>query len=156
MDRLICGDVGFGKTEVALRAAFVVGMWALSDMPTPSLLDLIMAIILLFCGMASMYGMWLMAISTSFFFVRVDNLRFLLWTAADTGRWPVQVFQGWLRWILLTVIPMGAMTTLPAMALRGNCSLEYFLLGITVAIGFLMLSRIAWLFSLRHYSSASS
>jgi transcription-repair coupling factor (superfamily II helicase) len=22
MDRLICGDVGFGKTEVAIRAAF--------------------------------------------------------------------------------------------------------------------------------------
>ncbi len=28
MDRLICGDVGFGKTEVALRAAFVVAMAA--------------------------------------------------------------------------------------------------------------------------------
>ncbi len=26
MDRLVCGDVGFGKTEVALRAAFVTGM----------------------------------------------------------------------------------------------------------------------------------
>lgn len=26
MDRLVCGDVGFGKTEVALRAAFVAGM----------------------------------------------------------------------------------------------------------------------------------
>jgi transcription-repair coupling factor (superfamily II helicase) len=26
MDRLICGDVGFGKTEVALRGAFVVAM----------------------------------------------------------------------------------------------------------------------------------
>ena len=26
MDRLICGDVGFGKTEVALRAAFVIAM----------------------------------------------------------------------------------------------------------------------------------
>ena len=24
MDRLVCGDVGFGKTEVALRAAFAV------------------------------------------------------------------------------------------------------------------------------------
>lgn len=26
MDRLICGDVGFGKTEVALRAAFISAM----------------------------------------------------------------------------------------------------------------------------------
>ena len=24
MDRLVCGDVGYGKTEVAIRAAFVV------------------------------------------------------------------------------------------------------------------------------------
>ena len=29
MDRLICGDVGFGKTEVALRAAFVAAMQGL-------------------------------------------------------------------------------------------------------------------------------
>jgi len=29
MDRLICGDVGFGKTEVALRAAFVAAMHGL-------------------------------------------------------------------------------------------------------------------------------
>ena len=26
MDRLVCGDVGFGKTEVALRAAFIAAM----------------------------------------------------------------------------------------------------------------------------------
>ena len=26
MDRLICGDVGFGKTEVALRASFIAAM----------------------------------------------------------------------------------------------------------------------------------
>ncbi|MEL6584430.1 MAG: transcription-repair coupling factor [Pseudomonadota bacterium] len=29
MDRLICGDVGFGKTEVALRAAFITAMTGL-------------------------------------------------------------------------------------------------------------------------------
>ncbi|MEB4998954.1 CarD family transcriptional regulator, partial [Pseudomonas aeruginosa] len=26
MDRLVCGDVGFGKTEVAMRAAFICAM----------------------------------------------------------------------------------------------------------------------------------
>jgi len=34
MDRLICGDVGFGKTEVALRAAFIA---ALSPVPVYAL-----------------------------------------------------------------------------------------------------------------------
>jgi transcription-repair coupling factor (superfamily II helicase) len=32
MDRLICGDVGFGKTEVALRAAFVVASRRIEEM----------------------------------------------------------------------------------------------------------------------------
>ena len=26
MDRLVCGDVGFGKTEIAVRAAFAVAL----------------------------------------------------------------------------------------------------------------------------------
>ena len=30
MDRLICGDVGYGKTEVALRAAFKSSRWTAS------------------------------------------------------------------------------------------------------------------------------
>ena len=32
MDRLICGDVGFGKTEVAMRASFLmVSKWQTSS-----------------------------------------------------------------------------------------------------------------------------
>ena len=37
MDRLVCGDVGFGKTEVALRAAFIAAMAGYQvalDLPT--------------------------------------------------------------------------------------------------------------------------
>ena len=40
MDRLVCGDVGFGKTEVALRAAFVAAMSGFQTavvVPTPLL-----------------------------------------------------------------------------------------------------------------------
>lgn len=33
MDRLVCGDVGFGKTEVAMRAAFMVACDVSEDMP---------------------------------------------------------------------------------------------------------------------------
>src|SRR5262249_48184138 len=40
MDRLVCGDVGFGKTEVALRAAWIVvlgGRQVASLLPPPVL-----------------------------------------------------------------------------------------------------------------------
>ena len=42
MDRLVCGDVGFGKTEVALRAAFVAansGMQVALLVPTTILAE---------------------------------------------------------------------------------------------------------------------
>ena len=42
MDRLVCGDVGFGKTEVAVRAAFAVavnGKQALVLCPTTILAE---------------------------------------------------------------------------------------------------------------------
>ena len=35
MDRLVCGDVGFGKTEVALRAAFIAKVGAALAQPSP-------------------------------------------------------------------------------------------------------------------------
>ena len=40
MDRLVCGDVGFGKTEVALRAAFVAAMngWQVAVLAPTTLL----------------------------------------------------------------------------------------------------------------------
>ena len=42
MDRLVCGDVGFGKNEGALRAAFVAansGMQGALLVPTPILAE---------------------------------------------------------------------------------------------------------------------
>ena len=103
-----------------------------------------------------MYGMWLISISLAFYFIKIDNIRFLLWSALDAGRWPVQVFSGWLQWILLTILPMGAITTLPAMALCGKLTIGWMALGCFVSLFFLVLSRFSWKQALGHYSSASS
>lgn len=39
MDRLICGDVGFGKTEVAMRAAFMIACDINSDLPQVAIIS---------------------------------------------------------------------------------------------------------------------
>jgi ABC-2 type transport system permease protein len=103
-----------------------------------------------------MYSLWLLAICTSFFFVRVDNLRFLLGAITDAGRWPIPVFRGWLRWVLTFVIPVAIITSFPAMALRGTWDAGLVVTGVLTAVAFVVVSRRLWLYSLASYTSASS
>lgn len=139
-----------------LVAAVVLVGWALDRMGPPSALDAAVAVAMLACGTCAMYGIWLLAICASFWFVRVDNLRFLLWAVTDAGRWPLDVFGRWVRILLVVVIPVGVLTTFPALALRGTWSPTLVLVGAAVAATFLAGSRWAWNASLASYTSASS
>jgi ABC-2 type transport system permease protein len=139
-----------------LIASAVVGGWALSRLPAPGLIDIAVAGIMLLAGLASMYALWVLAICTSFFFVRVDNLRFLLMSVTDAGRWPITVFSGWVRWVLTVIIPVGIITSFPAMALRGTWDATIVATGVITATCFVVLSRHVWKRSLASYTSASS
>ncbi|MBN2798543.1 MAG: ABC-2 family transporter protein [Deltaproteobacteria bacterium] len=139
-----------------LPAALLLGGWALAQMPAPSPWGVIGAIIAVLSGLAAMYGLWLLAICTSFYFVQVDNLRFLLMSASEAGRWPLSLFSGWLRVVLLVAVPVGVVTTLPAELLRGRGSWEMVATAVAVGTGFLVVSRLAWRRALASYTSASS
>ena len=130
--------------------------WALAQRELPSGSDVMVALVLLVSGLVAMYSLWLLAICTSFWFVRVDNLRFLLWSMVDAGRWPLPVFTPWVRWFLTVVVPIGVVTTFPALALRGEWDARLLGLGIAVGIAFAVGSRWAWHRSLAAYTSASS
>lgn len=122
--------------------------------PTP--VAALLATILALSGLAILYAVWVMVVSTAFWFVRVDNLSYLLTSTLDAARWPVQVFRPALRIIFTFVLPLGLMTTWPAMALRGMLDPSGFFVAIAVSVLLLALSRAVWNVALRHYSSASS
>lgn len=136
-------------------AGCVIGT-SLYNLPPPSPLDVLLALVMLTSGLIAMYGLWILAICTSFYFVRVDNLRFLLWSVSDAGRWPLTVFGRPIQALLIVVIPVGVITTFPAMALRGTWSWPVIALGLATALGFTVVSRWAWHRSLASYTSASS
>ena len=139
-----------------LVAAVVVGGVALASLPPPSLLDTILALVLFTTGVVAMYGLWLLAICVSFFFVRVDNLRFLLWSVSDAGRWPIDVFTGAARFLLVALVPVALITSFPAEALRGTWSWRTVAIASAISAAFLVGSRLAWRRSLAAYTSASS
>jgi ABC-2 type transport system permease protein len=130
--------------------------WALAHRPLPSLADAAIGALMFVCGLAAVYGLWILALCSCFFFVRVDNLRFLLVAVTDAGRWPMSFFAGWVRWVLTLVVPVAIVTSFPATSLRGEWTAGFVATGVGVAAAFVIGSRLAWRWSVSRYSSASS
>jgi ABC-2 type transport system permease protein len=146
-------DPAYAWDVFAAFAVIGIASWRVG---LPSPLDVVVAFVLLACGLCAMYGLWLLAITTSFWFVRVDNLRFLLLSVADAGRWPLGVFTGWVKLLFVAVVPVALVTTFPAEALRGTWGWPLVAIAVSVALAFLIGSRLAWVRALRSYTSASS
>src|SRR5207253_1418811 len=112
--------------------------------------------IALLCGFGLIYAL-LLALSTfAFWFVRVDNLMALYWSFMDAGRFPVDVYPGWLRVTLSSAVPIGVAVTVPAQVIAGRLD--------PLGLGLLMLGTIAafvlaswfWRLGLRSYTGASA
>jgi ABC-2 type transport system permease protein len=145
-------------TEIPhLLAGVVVVALAASRLPEwPSALQVGQAALLLLFGTMTLHALWTVVVATSFWFVKVDNLSVLLHTFIDTGRWPVSFFSNGVRIFLTFVLPVGIMTTYPAMALRGTLDPSMILRAGLVALLFVVGARAVWSYALRHYTSASS
>lgn len=137
-----------------LLAGAVVGGWALAQLPPPSTTQMLSALLMLLSGLTAVYGLYLLVVCTSFWFVRVDNLRHLLGAILDAGRWPLGVYRGAARVFLTAVVPVALVTSGPAMALTGRLEGAFALQSLAVGTAMLLLSRIAWKFALSRHASA--
>ncbi|MCB9760704.1 MAG: ABC-2 family transporter protein [Alphaproteobacteria bacterium] len=136
-------------------AGLGVVAWAARDLG-PSAGDWVAAAVLLASGVAILHAIWTLVICTSFWFVRIDNLSFLLRSVLDAGRWPLGFYRGAVRFALTFLLPVGLMTTFPALALRGALSPAAGGMALGVAAVFVVAARVGWTVALRQYSSASS
>ncbi len=135
-------------------AVFATAFARMGRFPEPG--HVAAALALLGCAACTLYSLWILVISAAFYVVRVDNLGFLFSSIFDAARWPVSVFRGAWRLVFTVVIPLALMTTYPALALLGRLDLATALLAVLGTAAFAVVSRLVWLRSLAHYTSASS
>lgn len=107
-------------------------------------------------GLLATYGLWLLVVCTSFWFVRVDNLRFLLSAVTDAGRWPVTVYGRGVRIALTTIVPVALVSSYPAMVWLGRLDAAHVGGALATSAGMLVGSRLVLHRALARYSSASS
>ena len=113
-------------------------------------------LVTLVCGLLLVYGLLLVLSTLAFWFVRVENLLVIFWSFLDAGRFPVDVYPGWLRVTLSTIVPIGIAVTVPAQAIAGRLDglgLLAMLVGTVVVCWF---ASWFWRLGLRSYSGASA
>lgn len=122
----------------------------------PSVGEVIASLLLFGAAVTLLYSLWILAICSAFWAVRLDNLAYLFASIFDAARWPVSVFQGVWRFLFTFVIPLAVLTTFPAMALLGSLTARTGVLAVGAALAFACLARATWRLAIGHYRSASS
>jgi ABC-2 type transport system permease protein len=107
-------------------------------------------------AVVALYSIWMLLMTMSFWFVKVENLTFLFSSLFETARFPVQVYKGILRVLLTYVFPIAVLTTFPAAAFTGKLQVTEALISIGVAAVMFGGARMFWKRALRSYTSASS
>lgn len=114
------------------------------------------AAILLTAAALVLYSLWILVICASFWVIKLDNLSYLFSSIFDAARWPLSVFRGLWRVLFTFVIPLGIMTTYPAMAILGTLEPRTAAFACGGALAFAALARAVWRRALARYTSASS
>jgi len=108
------------------------------------------------CGFVLIYALLLVLSTLAFWFVRVENLLAIFWAFIDAGRFPIDIYPGWLRLTMSTVIPVGIAITVPAKAIAGLVDLQTIgLILLATAVAWTV-SRAFWKRGLRAYTGASA
>ena len=111
---------------------------------------------LLLLGAFLLYCFWLILATGAFWIVNMWFLADLWGGVYQTGRWPIGIYPGWLRYSMTYIVPIGFAVTVPAQALTARLHWPT----VAVAVGFAILlagfTRWFWTFGLRRYSGASA
>lgn len=123
---------------------------------SPSLAELGALLVVLACGVVSLYALGVLMLAASFRALALENLTYLMETLLEFAHWPVGVFRGPLKLLFTFVIPFAVMTSFPAQSLMASLGSRELLGALASAIGLAVIARLAWRSAVLGYTSASS
>lgn len=139
-----------------LSGAIVVGV-GVSRLPAGLGAAHVLAFLgLLLLGALLLYCFWLITATGAFWVVDMWFLAELFEGMYQTGRWPIGIYPGWLRYSMTYLVPIGFAVTVPAEALTSRLGWTTVTAAFGFAVAFASFTRWFWRFGLRRYSGASA
>jgi ABC-2 type transport system permease protein len=107
-------------------------------------------------GAVMIYCFWLILATLAFWVVNMWHAIELFDGVFQTGRWPVGIYPGWLRYSVTFLVPIAFAVTVPAEALTSRLEWQTLALAIAFAVVLFAFTRWFWRFGLSRYSGASA
>ena len=107
-------------------------------------------------GAVLIYCFWLVVATVAFWVVNMWHAVELFDGVFQTGRWPIGIYPGWLRYSVTFLVPVAFAVTVPAEALTSRLDWETLLLAVVFTVVLFSFTRWFWRFGLKRYSGASA
>jgi viologen exporter family transport system permease protein len=118
--------------------------------------DAVLFPLVLAVGALMIYCFWLILSTLAFWLVNMWTLIELFQGVYLTGRFPVGIYPGWLRFSVTFLVPIAFAITVPAEALTSRLDWGTVLLAFGFGAALFAFTRWWWRFGLRHYTGASA
>jgi ABC-2 type transport system permease protein len=118
--------------------------------------DALLFLGLLAVGAVTIYCFWLSIATLAFWIVDVWQIMELFDGVYQTGRWPVSIYPGWLRFGVTFLVPIAFAITVPAEAVTSRLDWSTVALALVFTAALFTFTRWWWGFGLRRYSGASA
>ena len=148
--------IDFGEAATLLTGIYLV-LYSLGNLNIhPNLMNYIAYLVLIINGVILAYSVWFISMTLSFWIGRIPELHEAFLSIYSLNKYPIDIYQGFLKTILIYFLPIAVMVTFPTKVLLGTLSFSFAIWSFFVGAAVLYLSHLFWNFALKHYSSASS
>src|SRR5262249_11594900 len=105
-------------------------------------------------GALLLYCFWLIISTGAFWVVNLWFISELFEGLYQTGRWPIGIYPGWLRYSMTYLVPVGFAVTVPAQAMTARLTWTTVGVALLFTVALVAFTRWFWTFGLRRYSGA--
>lgn len=113
-------------------------------------------LLLIVSGTILMYALFLLPQFLSFFIVKTQAVIEITDKFWDFNNMPMYIYNSWIQRVGIFVLPIFVITNFPALALLERISTTYAIWAVVVPMVMFIVTRKAWKYCLKYYSSASS
>lgn len=107
-------------------------------------------------GLMIFYSLRFFFSACALIFTRADSVQYLWYSLYKLGMRPDTIYAPWLKYLVLSAIPVGLIASVPARLVLGSAAPWIAVWMVVASVGSVWLTSVFWKYALRQYASASS